>query len=667
MSPSIDMIELIAARGNSSLESAVSLARSIKLGIQRLGVRLSRAAVGEEMARRGSTKAQSLAQSDIEVKLIIKDIRDLLEQVQDAIPLLHLAVTTSGVSLSSSLPATVSPSRLLQASTFLSAGDSGYSMQPKRPAQIGPTFILSMYMLFLGHAGRMGEEDSRRTAIWKEVVHKTHMKLVRVPIHRARLFPFATQDTEDGQEPHEDGESNHQMPAEAPSHEFAYQLSIIENLSDDRVHTFDDETFQPEPLDDVAVAGIREVIPIHEVSKTFYADTGKLLNIGSDGESNSPILLIKRDPNAPLPRQMMPDFETELDEDSRSPSGQKSTDSRDHECEDESSQIEAQIRRESSSIPEPGRLENSEDLWRLPAGLDPEWIAFEVYSEATESDNESDLGLGESDQSSSRPHQGWRQGAVDPNLTSSLSKLDLNSETSTPLSQKQHKSHLIPTPHHQSLLPTDHGPVKTSLSLLEMLIRLASAQQFQQCSHLAITDELLNFFLQESSTTGTGSGDSENRKKARLEAAKRLGWDPYDESPIKHHGEEYQYRGGEQGAYGYDDDWDPTQQGSSSPFSSSVQDTQSPLLLRSREHSSQSRTGTPEPQSLRRSYSTPQTRTPPPCGDYTRGVAQGTSPRTTKSRQAFLRDEAAITRPAIASRGSPLARQSSNSPEKSEP
>ena len=86
-----------------------------------------------------------------------------------------------------------------------------------------------------------------------------------------------------------------------------------------------------------------------------------------------------------------------------------------------------------------------------------------------------------------------------------------------------------------------------------MLLRLTSLQQFQQASHLAISDELLNFFLQESSTTGAG-GDADVRKRIRMEARKRVGFDPYDESPIKHHGESYQYENQYDADYDYDDD-----------------------------------------------------------------------------------------------------------------
>ena len=48
ISPSIDMIELIAARGNTSLESAVSLCKHIRYEIQKLGQRLHKAATDEE-------------------------------------------------------------------------------------------------------------------------------------------------------------------------------------------------------------------------------------------------------------------------------------------------------------------------------------------------------------------------------------------------------------------------------------------------------------------------------------------------------------------------------------------------------------------------------------------------------------------------------------------
>lgn len=69
-------------------------------------------------------------------------------------------------------------------------------------------------------------------------------------------------------------------------------------------------------------------------------------------------------------------------------------------------------------------------------------------------------------------------------------------------------------------------------------MKLAALQQFRQESHLAIEDELLNFFLEDSATAGAGA-DKDYRQRLRQQATKRVGFDPYDESPIKHHNEDY--------------------------------------------------------------------------------------------------------------------------------
>lgn len=83
-----------------------------------------------------------------------------------------------------------------------------------------------------------------------------------------------------------------------------------------------------------------------------------------------------------------------------------------------------------------------------------------------------------------------------------------------------------------------------------MLIRLTSLQQYQQGPHLSCPDELLTFFLQDSSP---GTEGVQARKLERREAGVKLGFDPYNESPIKRHSEDYQYQNqdGEQ-----QPDWD---------------------------------------------------------------------------------------------------------------
>jgi hypothetical protein len=117
-----------------------------------------------------------------------------------------------------------------------------------------------------------------------------------------------------------------------------------------------------------------------------------------------------------------------------------------------------------------------------------------------------------------------------------------------PSSPVRQAASLTSLPIYSSPKLSPFGPIRSSLSLLEMLIRLTALQQFQQASHLSIPDELLTFFLEESSTTGAG-GDGEERQRTRREARRKVGFDPYDESPVKRRGEDYQYQGQSQEGY----------------------------------------------------------------------------------------------------------------------
>ena len=645
------------------MESAVSLTKSLRWEIQALGQRLASAANTDEQVRRKSSKAQDKVQHEHELRRILQAIRKLLNRIEDAVPLINLAITASGASLSSTLPSTVSPSRLLQASTFLTAGDSQYGASISSYVQIGPTFTLSMYMLFLGNIRPEKEEDVREST-WKEVIHKADVRLMRVPIDALYDLPRINQTAHSPR--HINGEGKNydsattegsdyfpsQVDGEVKTDEYAYQLIIIEDLDDDRVHTFDDGDPQPSPYGDVASAGIREAVPIHELSKIFYADTGKILNIGSEDGVNSPVLLLKRDLNAVPPRRMMSRFadedgqgydETGTDGYVQSPA------SNGHEN-SQALIASPQTGQQSSSIvstpSQDQQVAQVPDPWRLPPDLDPEWIAFEVYTEAEESDTESEV-----ETSASRPTPSSRASSLDPKMTSALSNLSMNSPSATSPSSAAQTSQV-----QQQLRPM-LPPIQTSLSLLETLLRLLSLQQFQQAPHLSIPDELLTFFLSESASTGAASNDIQERKRLREEARRRVGFDPYDESPVKRRGEEYQHHGGREGTpqwdgeYGYrsergygseayqyspryeDEGYDtrywtnPPQEGRSPSTPRESTPHTPPLLLKNR-----SRSGTPE-------------RSPPSPGRYA-------VPKRWLESRGGLRHGPADT----ARRGSPLAR-----------
>lgn len=540
-----------SARGNTSLESAVSLTKSLRWEIQSLGQRLGAAANAEELIQRKSSRAKDNHHFQSELKQIISAIRRLLSRIEDAVPLINLAITASGASLSSTLPSTVSPSRLLQSSTFLTAGDAQYAAMPLHPVQIGPAFTLSMYMLFLGHVRPQTEADVRAST-WKEVIHKANVKLMRVPVNAIYNLPGTHDQLKSAASVngHTFGASNSgatddeyfssQIEGEGKADEYAYQLAIIEDLEDGRVHSFDDDEAQPGPCEDVELAGIRETVPIHELSKIFYADTGKILNIGNEGETNSPVLLLKRDVNAAPPRRMMDRYTEEDAPDdgviNASPSIPNGHDEGSSQLsiisqDDSPSQLSrtqdsrsTTPTKPTSPPPQSRALIPAPNPWRLPPGLDPEWLAFEVYTETPDSDTEA------SPPSTPTRKPLSRTPSLSTQATNAISRLNLSAPPNHPQSPTAH----IHPPH-----PPTLPPLKTSLSLLETLLRLLSLQQFQQAPHLSIPDELLTFFLSESASTGA---DGEERKRLRTEARRRVGFDPYDESPVKRRGEEYQYQ-----------------------------------------------------------------------------------------------------------------------------
>lgn len=428
---------------------------------------------------------------------------------------MNLAITTSGAKLSTNLPATVSPSRLLQASTFLTSGDTQYSMSQSQSqaVQIGPTFTLSMYMLFAGHL-RPHDEESMREATWKEVMHKAKLKVRRVPMNL--YYDLGGQ----GQ--------RSQFLGQAGVDEYAYQVLIIEDLDDGRVHTFEDNEPQPQSYEGLMMAGIREILPIHQISKIFYADTGKILNISTDGETNNPVLLLKRDLNALPPRRMM---ERDGVEEEEEPTEHEEPE------DEEQAQLDAQLN--GAGGPTSASFNSlHEDFipeeWRLPPGLDPEWIAFEVYNEDSSSDSESEAEITQAPTTDSPVERMAKLSIKDDRHNSSLSP------SPSPSTRKNLSRRPPAAPETTTVSNPLFENIRTSLSLLETLLRLTSLQQFQQQSHLSISDELLNFFLEESSSTGAG-GDEQHRQRLRSEARRRVGWDPYDESPVKRRGEDYQY------------------------------------------------------------------------------------------------------------------------------
>lgn len=379
--------------------------------------------------------------------------------------MINLALNTSGVDLSTALPDSVSPSRLLQASTLVTAGDQSYRDGECKQSLIGLNFTVTLYMLFAGHAHRK-ENISASDLTWQEVVRKCRLKLERVPIHQ---YMFNENTTEE--------EKAKTIRDKNAANEYCYNMVLIEDLDDGLAH--DDEELASNgmggPYGGVARAGIRTKIPIHQIGKLFYTSSGRLLGID---ESNSPILLVNRQAHALPPRKLEERIHNTMDSDD----------------EGETNELADQT---SLSINAPDSTHNPQDL---PRGLDPEWFAFQIYTENrnnfTESDLEDEYEEGINPISSSPPD---------------ISALSIDTSESHPYS------------------PQDVN-VKSHLSLLEYLIRLLSLQTSMQQPHLTVPDEILNLFLTNAS--GNLLNSSYRTRADEREAARRkIGFDPFAPSP----------------------------------------------------------------------------------------------------------------------------------------
>lgn len=546
-----------SGKGNVFLESAAPLARSLHQEIISLGRRLETAAEVEEDSHRSRPQTNSSKDRHQQLLTVIAKIKELLSRIDREVPLLQLAISASGESLSTSLPAGISPSRLLQASTFLIVGDTQFAQNSSRPVQIGPAFTLSLYMLFLGHAAThktpksspidpiisreepsskqatdtrpygVGEGD--RKPLWQEVMHKARVRLCRI----RSGYAF---DGISGYRPKNEALAQFQNHFEG-GYEYSYHLELVEDLNDGRLH---DEERKGRPYDDITSAGIRESIPIHQLSKIFYTDTGRILNVGSaaDGENN-PVLLLKRDVQAPATRPSIDPLAGYLETTDMVESLDSSHDG------DEQFDIDRQIQEElgtGASEIEKSRGTSSNATWNFPTHLDPEWIALEVYEEDEDDEDSSDT---DDDDEFDVPlnHQGFQhmaprlgdarnRSSLDSRVVDQIKNLSLQSSVDGPSPSSSHRgssrdlvSDAAATQEFVARSP--FGAITSSLSLMEMLIRLTSLQEFQQASHLSIPDHILSFFLEETSTTGLVG---ESQWKARSEAKRRMGFDPYTDS-----------------------------------------------------------------------------------------------------------------------------------------
>ncbi|CAK7197599.1 Ran-specific GTPase-activating protein 30 [Sporothrix eucalyptigena] len=258
----------------------------------------------------------------------------------------------------------------------------------------------------------------------------------------------------------------------------------------------------------------------------------------SNDLENTSVLLLKRDMTAAVPTDPVGLVEAEEKDENRESASNGTSYEQD--------EIDRQLREECCSFEGPNNEKGTEKNsrqggWRFPGHLDPEWLALEVFvedsgnpgdgdSDSEELSNSDSDSTVEDEETLTKPAHDQRT-SIDSRLAEKMRNMSVLDTAATP-NQQQDSNNKNNSPGQDQVQPhvaqSPFGSVISSLSLLEMLVRLTSLQQFQQISHLSIPDHILTFFLEETSATGLRGEDRWNAKRA---AEVKMGFDPYTDTP----------------------------------------------------------------------------------------------------------------------------------------
>lgn len=251
VSSAIDLIKLVAARGNTNLQITLRLTKDLKEEIDRFDEKINEMTEKVEGSR--SAKTQNEA-----IKAVENYIKDLLLRIEEITPFINLSLTTSGANLNSALPYQISPGLLLKASDFVNESNRKYEnaiksskkakedQKKELKVQVGPIFEVTLFSIFYNLTS---ESNGQSGIVWKE-----DMKRARVRICRQH----------------------------SSEKEFDYFMKVEQDFNDGRYHENDDKEDTPQEL----------TVDLNHMKKLFFSVSGKLLRLE---EQDSPVLVLKID------------------------------------------------------------------------------------------------------------------------------------------------------------------------------------------------------------------------------------------------------------------------------------------------------------------------------------------------------------------------------------
>ncbi|GME87083.1 unnamed protein product [Ambrosiozyma monospora] len=208
VSYAMELIQLVASRGNTNLESTLRLVNDLKLEIDEFEENI------DDLAKEISTSKKLTPES---IKSIQNYMQSLLVKIEQAIPVINLALTTSGANLSGSLNSYISPGRLLNTTVYINDSNLEFERTKKR-VQVGPDFDLTFYNIF--YNANRGSEIT-----WREKFARCKLQIFRISVKER---------------------------------EYSYEVELTESFDDGRYHD-DDDT--PEKI----------ILKVEDIARLFYS------------------------------------------------------------------------------------------------------------------------------------------------------------------------------------------------------------------------------------------------------------------------------------------------------------------------------------------------------------------------------------------------------------
>lgn len=231
VSSALDLIKLVAARGNTNLQYTLNLTQGLRNDIDNFDRRIDELFHDIKPNSTNTTKQLETYMTN------------LLNQIENVTPFINLSLTASGANLNSSLSKQISPNLLLNASNYVIK--SNEVPLTKNGILIGPSFEVTLYTIFYNSS------NTENPITWKETMKRCNITLRRYP------------------------------PIDDNDNVFNYKINIRQNFNDGRYH------------DEEEISNKKDLIlSIEQIKKLVFNVSGRLLKLE---DNDNPVLVLKTD------------------------------------------------------------------------------------------------------------------------------------------------------------------------------------------------------------------------------------------------------------------------------------------------------------------------------------------------------------------------------------